>query len=100
MSTNRRFLLVRRPKGLPTSDDFQLTTEAAPNPPDGGIVIQNTYVSIDPAIRGWIYTAQSYKSRIELGEAVRLPVASTSYLKMLAEMYLTQVYWFLRVMRV
>jgi len=71
MPSNRRFLLVRRPDGLPVPEDFSLVEEAVPAPPSGGFVVRNHYASLDPAQRGWMDDVPSYMPPIALGDAVR-----------------------------
>jgi NADPH-dependent curcumin reductase CurA len=71
MPDNRRFLLVRRPKGEPVPEDFSLVTEATPELADGEFLIRNHYASLDPAIRGWMDDAPSYMPPIPLGAPVR-----------------------------
>ncbi|MES2022393.1 MAG: NADP-dependent oxidoreductase [Pseudomonadota bacterium] len=68
---NRRFLLIRRPDGTPQPDDFRLETKAIPTAPEGGMVIRNHFISLDPAQRGWMDDAPSYMPPIALGEPVR-----------------------------
>jgi NADPH-dependent curcumin reductase CurA len=71
MTTNRRFLLARRPHGDPVPEDFQLVEEAIPAPPPGGFVVRNHFASLDPAQRGWMDDAPSYMPPIPLGDPVR-----------------------------
>ncbi len=71
MSVNRRFLLVRRPHGMPVTEDFELAEAAMPEPKDGEFVVQTVYASLDPAMRGWLDDVPSYMPPIPLGEAVR-----------------------------
>lgn len=71
MTTNRRFLLVRRPNGPPVADDFALVEEALPVLAPSQFLIRNRYASLDPAIRGWMDDAPSYMPPIPLGTAVR-----------------------------
>ena len=71
MTLNRRFLLVRRPSGMPVADDFELKSTDAPTLQDGQFLIQNRYASLDPAMRGWMDDAPSYMPPIPLGDAVR-----------------------------
>jgi NADPH-dependent curcumin reductase CurA len=71
MTTNRRFLLVRRPHGDPVPKDFSLVEEPIPAPPPGGFVVRNHYASLDPAQRGWMDDAPSYMPPIPLGDPVR-----------------------------
>ena len=71
MPQNRRFLLVRRPHGAPTADDFQVIEEAIPAPPPGGFIVRNRFASLDPAQRGWMDDTPSYMTPIALGDPVR-----------------------------
>lgn len=71
MPDNRRFLLVRRPNGVPVADDFSLVTEPTPSLDEGQFLIRNHFASLDPAIRGWMDDAPSYMPPIPLGTPVR-----------------------------
>jgi NADPH-dependent curcumin reductase CurA len=71
MPENVRFLLMRRPDGLPVAEDFELVTEALPELPDGRVLVRNHYVSLDPAMRGWMDGKPSYTPPIPLGTVVR-----------------------------
>ena len=71
MDRNRRFILRRRPVGEPEPADFELVSEAIPAPPQGGLVLRNRFVSLDPAQRGWMDDAPSYMPPIALDDAVR-----------------------------
>lgn len=71
MTDNRRFLLVRRPEGMPAPEDFELVTEPAPEITEGQFLIRNRYASLDPAQRGWMDDAPSYLPPIPLGAPVR-----------------------------
>jgi hypothetical protein len=71
MSVNRRFILQRRPNGMPVAEDFELISEALPELADGQFLIRNHYASLDPAMRGWMDDAPSYMPPIPLGDPVR-----------------------------
>jgi NADPH-dependent curcumin reductase CurA len=71
MNVNRRFLLVRRPSGMPVPEDFSLVEQSIPEPAAGSFVVRNHYISLDPAQRGWMDDAPSYMPPIALGDAVR-----------------------------
>ena len=71
MTVNRRYLLVRRPHGDPTAEDFRLVQETVPASPPGGLVVRNHFASLDPAQRGWMDDSPSYMPPIPLGDAVR-----------------------------
>ncbi len=70
MTTNRQFLLVRRPDGDPRPEDFSLIETAIPEPNAGGLVVRNHYASLDPAQRGWMDDLPSYMPPIPLGAPV------------------------------
>lgn len=70
----KRFLLVRRPNGLPVADDFRLEEAPMPEPGAGEFVVRTIYASLDPAMRGWLDDAPSYMPPIPLGDAVRASV--------------------------
>jgi len=68
---NRQILLRKRPVGAPTVGDFE-SAEAAVNPPEvGEVLLRNLYLSVDPAIRGWMSEAKSYLPPIGIGEPIR-----------------------------
>ena len=69
---NRRWLIRRRPVGLPSESDFELVRETVPELPDGALLVQNHYCSLDPAIRGWLKDAPSYMPPIALDDAIRV----------------------------
>lgn len=71
MTDNRRFLLARRPNGMPVAEDFSLVSEPLPELSDGQFLIRNHYASLDPAMRGWMDDAPSYMPPIPLGTSVR-----------------------------
>jgi NADPH-dependent curcumin reductase CurA len=71
MAMNRRFLLTRRPRGVPVPEDFSLTQTPVPAAGPGGFVVRNRFVSLDPAQRGWMDDAPSYMPPIGLGDPVR-----------------------------
>jgi NADPH-dependent curcumin reductase CurA len=77
MTTNRRFLLIRRPHGDPVPEDFRLVEEDIPLSPPGGFVVRNHFASLDPAQRGWMDDAPSYMPPIPLGDPVRATTVGT-----------------------
>jgi len=65
--TGRAIRLKRRPVGLPTEDDWELTTDEVSEPGDGEVLVDVQYVSLDPAMRGWISERASYRTPVEIG---------------------------------
>lgn len=77
MTLNRRFTLVSRPDGLPKASDFALTEAAVPEFGAGEFLVRNRYVSLDPAIRGWLDASGNYMEPVPLGDAVRASTIGT-----------------------
>ena len=69
--TNHRFLLTARPVGLPKPTDFSYETEEVAEPGDGELLVRVRYISLDPAMRGWMNEGKSYIKPIALGEVIR-----------------------------
>lgn len=68
---NRQLYLHRRPEGIPGPDDIRLRQVPLRRPGPGEVLLQNLYLSMDPAIRGWMSDKPSYMPPIALGEPVR-----------------------------
>lgn len=68
---NRQILLSKRPVGVPSADDFASGSGPVGMPGPGEVLLRNLYLSIDPAIRGWMSDAKSYLPPIRIGEPVR-----------------------------
>src|SRR6478735_147461 len=58
--TNRQFLLVSRPAGEPTHDNFKLVESTVPDVTDGMVLVRHHYLSLDPYMRGRMNDARSY----------------------------------------
>ena len=69
--TNRQFLLAKRPVGAATRDTFTYQHTPVAHPQDGQIVVKNEYLSLDPAMRGWMNEGKSYIPPVGLGEVMR-----------------------------
>ena len=68
---NHLFRLVRRPVGEPTRDDFAFDVETVGEIAEGQLLIKTLYLSLDPAMRGWMNEARSYIAPVGLGEVMR-----------------------------
>jgi NADPH-dependent curcumin reductase CurA len=68
---NRQVRLVARPRGIPQAEHFSLVTEPVAMPGDGEILIQNRYLSVDPAQRGWANDEGNYSAPVPLNTPMR-----------------------------
>ncbi|MEZ4865176.1 MAG: NADP-dependent oxidoreductase [Caldilineaceae bacterium] len=69
--TSREIRLKQRPVGMPTPDDFDLTTVTLAEPGAGEVLVQNLYMSVDPYMRGRMADRKSYVPPFALGEALQ-----------------------------
>ena len=69
--TNRQFLLAKRPVGPATRDTFTYQEVAVGEPADGQILVKNQYLSLDPAMRGWMNEGKSYIPPVGIGDVMR-----------------------------
>jgi NADPH-dependent curcumin reductase CurA len=69
--SNRMVKLARRPKGMIVRDDFRLEDGAIPEPGDNQFRVKIAYVSLDPAMRGWVNDTKSYVPPVAIGETMR-----------------------------
>ncbi|HZV21718.1 MAG TPA: NADP-dependent oxidoreductase, partial [Hyphomicrobiales bacterium] len=51
-SKNRQIILVSRPQGEPTAENFKLTEAPVPEIGDGQVLLKTKYLSLDPYMRG------------------------------------------------
>jgi len=79
--TNRQILLVSRPSGEPTVDNFRLVEAPLPELRDGDVLVRHHYLSLDPYMRGRMNDAKNYAApqplnAVMLGGTVGEVVAS------------------------
>lgn len=58
-TTYSRFVLAERPAGHITPTTFKKESASLPNPGKEQVLVQVLYLSIDPAMRGWLSTSQN-----------------------------------------
>jgi NADPH-dependent curcumin reductase CurA len=68
---NRRFRLIKRPTGMAQRTDFEFSTVLVGEPGPGEVVLRVLYLSLDPAMRGWMNESKSYVPPVGLGEVMR-----------------------------
>src|SRR6266403_5204333 len=67
----RQIVLKSRPAGIPQAENFDFAETKIPELADGQILVQNEYLSIDPAMRGWVSAVASYSTPVGIGEVMR-----------------------------
>ena len=70
-AVNRQWRLKSRPIGLIKTTDFDLVSEPIPELGEGQFLIRNVYLSLDPAMRGWVIDRPSYVRPVQIGEIMR-----------------------------
>jgi NADPH-dependent curcumin reductase len=70
-AVNDQCKLAARPVGLPQDSDWEYTSAPIPEPGEGEVLIEVRYLSLDPAMRGWMNDARSYIPPVGIGEVMR-----------------------------
>lgn len=71
MTMNKQLKLAKRPVGMPDADTWVLESNPIPEISEGQILIRNHYISLDPAMRGWMNDMKSYIPPVQIGEVMR-----------------------------
>src|SRR5438132_7440846 len=68
---NHQVRLAARPVGLAKRTDWSYTEEPVREPGDGELLVKVLYLSLDPAMRGWMNEGKSYIAPVGIGEVMR-----------------------------
>ena len=68
---NRQVILSSRPIGVPQPSHFTLTTTPVPIVQDGEFLVENIYLSVDPAQRGYVNDENNYAPPVPIGAVMR-----------------------------
>jgi NADPH-dependent curcumin reductase CurA len=71
MTMNKQWKLKSRPVGEPTLENWDFDTTEIPSIQDGQFLVKVHYVSLDPAMRGWLNDAKSYIEPVQIGDVMR-----------------------------
>ncbi len=71
MTQSREIRLVSRPVGTPTAANFETATVELGAPGAGEVLVRNTWMSVDPYMRGRMYDRASYVPPFQIGEALQ-----------------------------
>lgn len=68
---NRQCLLVSRPEGIAQAGNFALAEAESLTLADGDIRVKNHFLSVEPAMRGWIADKDNYTAPVAIGSVMR-----------------------------
>jgi len=68
---NKKMILANRPVGIPEKNTWEYEEELISEIKDGQILIKHQYISLDPAMRGWMNNSKSYIPPVEIGAVMR-----------------------------
>ena len=71
MTINHQVRLASRPVGLPKRADWSFTEEPLAEPGEGTFLVKILYISLDPAMRGWLNESRSYIAPVAVGDVMR-----------------------------
>ena len=70
---NRQVILKSRPADIPQADNFEIIESDVPDLLDGQILVHNSYLSVEPAMRGWVSSVANYSEPVRIGEGRPVP---------------------------
>lgn len=74
---NKQVLLKERPRGIPQPEHFEIVETSVPEIADRQFLVQNEFLSVEPAMRGWVSAVANYSSPVQIGEVMRAFTAGT-----------------------
>ncbi|HEU0019398.1 MAG TPA: NADP-dependent oxidoreductase [Thermoleophilaceae bacterium] len=69
-ATTREIRLASRPDGEPIDDNFEIAETAIPEPGPGEMLVRNSYLSVDPYMRGRMRDVKSYLPPFQVGDVL------------------------------
>lgn len=69
--TNRQVRLKSRPNGIPQAEHFEIVAEPLAPLAEGRFRVRNRFLSVDPAMRGWVSAEVNYSKPVGIGEVMR-----------------------------
>lgn len=68
---NRRVVLTSRPSGVAQAENFDIEEAPLASPAEGEILVRNEFLSVEPAMRGWIADTIGYAAPVAIGSVMR-----------------------------
>ncbi len=75
--TNNQVLLKSRPTGIPQAVHFEIAQAPMPALQAGHFIVRNEFLSVEPAMRGWVNAAANYSDPVPIGGVMRSFAAGT-----------------------
>ncbi|SDO89584.1 hypothetical protein SAMN04487897_12630 [Paenibacillus sp. yr247] len=70
LTINRMIVLLSRPEGMPTEQNFEIREAPFAEPGENQVVVRSIYLSVDPYMRGRMNDSKSYTEPYRLGEPI------------------------------
>lgn len=74
---NRQVRLISRPNGIPQAEHFEIVETSVPELVDRQFLVRNEFLSVEPAMRGWVSAVANYSTPVGIGEVMRSFAAGT-----------------------
>lgn len=71
VSGNKQVIVVGRPTAIPQPEHFAITESDIPVIGEGQILLRNMFLSVEPAMRGWLADTSNYSQPIPIGSVMR-----------------------------
>ena len=71
MPDNHQVLLRERPVGIPQAHQFEVVASPVPVPGPNQVLVRNAFLSVEPAMRGWVNDAPNYLPPVPIGSVMR-----------------------------
>jgi NADPH-dependent curcumin reductase CurA len=69
--TNRQVCLISRPADIPEPENFEIVNTPVPEPGENEVLVRNIYLSVEPAMRGWVSEVANYSDPVPLETVMR-----------------------------
>ena len=73
----RQVVLKLRPVGIPQAEHFEVIEATLADLEPGQFLVKNEFLSVDPAMRGWVNAVANYSQPVGIGEVMRAFSAGT-----------------------
>ena len=70
-ATHAQVLLKSRPHGVPQAEHFEVVQTKLPALAAGEFLVRNHFLSVEPAMRGWVNAAANYADPVPVGSVMR-----------------------------